>query len=212
MYEFNENDVWEFANSVPGEKKRKGNELVFRICPYCRGGGRRDAWSFSVNVKTGQFQCKRSSCNHSGNMITLAEDFNFRLNEEVMRRYNVNNYNGRFRKFKPMNIESKDEAVEYLKSRGISEAVTKSYKLTVQKDKPNVLVFPFYDPKNELKFVKYRKTDFDRERDKAKEWCEQNCMPILFGMDHCDLNDKRLIIQKDRLIRSRLSRLASRTQ
>ena len=47
------------------------------------------------------------------------------------------------------------------------------------------MVFPFYDENHVLRFVKYRKTDFDRERDKNKEWCEKDTMPILFGMDQC---------------------------
>lgn len=197
--EITEQDIYEFANSTPGGKRLKGNELVFDICPYCRGGAKRDPKTFSINIKTGQFQCKRSSCNHSGNMVTLAEDFNFRLSEDNMRRYNVNNYNGKFRKFREIRIESKDEAVEYMKSRGISAEVTKAYKLTVQNEHPNVLVFPFYDSKDNLRFIKYRKTDFDRAKDKAKEWCEANCMPILFGMDHCDTSNKTLIITEGQI-------------
>lgn len=197
--EITEQDIYEFANSTPGGKRLKGNELVFDICPYCRGGAKRDPKTFSINIKTGQFQCKRSSCNHSGNMVTLAEDFNFNLTEENMRRYNVRNYNGKFKKFREMHIESKDEAVEYMKTRGISAEVTKAYKLTVQNEHPTVLVFPFYLPSGELKFVKYRKTDFQKGKDKAKEWCEANCMPILFGMDHCDTNDKTLIITEGQI-------------
>ena len=30
-----------------------------------------------------------------------------------------------------------------------------------------------------------RKTDFDKSRDKNKEWCENYTMPILFGMKQC---------------------------
>ena len=46
-----------------------------------------------------------------------------------------------------------------------------------------MLVFPFKDPSGELKFIKYRNTDYNGEG--HKEWCEANCMPILFGMNHC---------------------------
>lgn len=30
-----------------------------------------------------------------------------------------------------------------------------------------------------------RKTDFDKTKDKNKEWCEADCKPILFGMKQC---------------------------
>ena len=80
-----------------------------------------------------------------------------------------------------------------MESRGISEEVAKEYEITVQTDKPNILVFPFYDEKGILQFVKYRKTDYDKEKDKNKEWCEANCKPILFGMKQCK-DFSRLVI------------------
>ena len=49
-----------------------------------------------------------------------------------------------------------------------------------------MLVFPFFDEANKMQFIKYRKTDFDKSKDKNKEWCERDCKPILFGMNHCD--------------------------
>ena len=44
-------------------------------------------------------------------------------------------------------------------------------------------MFPFKNEEGELKFIKYRNTDY--HGDGNKEWCETNCMPILFGMNHC---------------------------
>ena len=83
-------------------------------------------------------------------------------------------------------IETKPKAVEYLLSRGISEDVTRKYKITTQKNNDKVLVFPFYDEQNILQFVKYRKTDFVKGKDKSKEWCEKDTKPILFGMAQCE--------------------------
>ena len=48
----------------------------------------------------------------------------------------------------------------------------KEYQITVQTDQPNILVFPFLDASGRMTFVKYRKTDYDREKAKNKEWCE----------------------------------------
>lgn len=63
----------------------------------------------------------------------------------------------------------------------------------------NVLVFPFYDAAGKLQFVKYRKTDFDKERDKNKEWCEKECKPILFGMKQCTEATDRLVVTEGQL-------------
>ena len=184
-YEFKEQDAFDFARFVNIRAVTKGDNLRFDYCPYCHGGERRkDKDTFAISLKNGQFNCKRSSCGAQGNMITLAKDFDFSLGNEVDEYYQPKK---QYRKFKKQEkpIEPKPEAIQYLESRGISEEVAKEYEITVQTDKPNILVFPFYDEKGILQFVKYRKTDYDKEKDKNKEWCEANCKPILFGMKQC---------------------------
>ena len=184
IYEFKTEDAERFAREH-GPYNTRGNELIFVKCPYCHGGSKPDKGTFSLNRQTGLFQCKRSSCGAKGNMIELARDFNFDLGDDIRRYYNLQNFNGRFRKFKDAHriTESADEAVEYLKSRGISEKVCREYEITVRPDNKKVIVFPFKDAENELKFIKYRNTDYNGNGN--KEWCEKNCMPILFGMNHC---------------------------
>lgn len=198
IYEFKTEDAERFAREQRGIIKRKGDEIVFERCPYCQGGQKPDKYTFSLNSKTGVFQCKRSSCNAHGNMITLAQDFRFELTEDVKRYYNIRNYNGRFRSFKDAHrvTESKEPAVEYLKSRGISEEVCRKYEVTVKSGQENVLVFPFKDQNGELRFIKYRNTQYNGEG--HKEWCEANCMPILFGMNHCT-EGSRLVITEGQL-------------
>ncbi len=194
IYEFKAEDAERFARSH-GSFRHKGNEIVFERCPYCGGGSKPDKLTFSINMATGMFQCKRRSCDAHGNMITLARDFNFDLSEDVKRYYNIQNYNGRFKSFKDAHrvTESKDEAVEYLKSRGISEDVCRKYEITVRADNEKILVFPFKDPEGELKFIKYRNTDYNGEG--HKEWCEANCMPILFGMNHCSEGGRLVVTE-----------------
>ena len=198
IYEFKTEDAERFAREQRGIIKRKGDEIVFERCPYCQGGQKPDKYTFSLNSKTGVFQCKRSSCNAHGNMITLAQDFRFELTEDVKRYYNIRNYNGRFRSFKDAHrvTESKEPAVEYLKSRGISEEVCRKYEVTVKSGQENVLVFPFKDQNGELRFIKYRNTQYNGEG--HKEWCEANCMPILFGRNHC-IEGSRLVITEGQL-------------
>lgn len=184
-YEFKEQDAFNFAHHVHAETNVRNGELFFKVCPYCNPKPTRDnIKTFSINLKTGQFKCLRASCGVSGNMIVLSKDFDFSLGNEIDEYYQPKK---QYRKFKKIEkpIEPKPEAIQYLESRGISEAIAKEYEITVQTNKPNILVFPFYDEKGMLQFVKYRKTDYDKVKDKNKEWCEANCKPILFGMKQC---------------------------
>lgn len=193
IYEFKTEDAERFAREH-GPFKNRGSELVLERCPYCGGGSKPDKYTFSLNSHTGLYQCKRSSCGAQGNMIELARDFNFDLGEDVRRYYNLQNYNGRFKRFKDAHriTESKDAAVKYLKSRGISEEVCRKYEITVQPNNEKILVFPFKDESGELKFIKYRNTD---PGNGSKEWCEKNCMPILFGMNHCGEGGKLVVTE-----------------
>jgi KaiC/GvpD/RAD55 family RecA-like ATPase len=117
-------------------------------------------------------------------MVTLSKDFDFSLGYETDEYYRPKKT---YRKLKTPDkpITPKSPAVAYLESRGISKEVAERYEITTQTDHDNVLVFPFYDEDGKLQFVKYRKTDFDKTKDKNKEWCEANCKPILFGMKQC---------------------------
>ena len=181
QYEFKEQDAWDFARHIGVQPKPRGDELHFLLCPYCRGGKSHDKYTFSINLKTGQFKCMRDSCGIAGNMVTLAKDFNFDLGGEFGEYLRPKK---KYRKLKTPEkpIEPKPNAIAYMNSRGISEEICKKYELTVQTEHDNILVFPFYDQAGHLQFGKYRQTDFDKERDKNKEWCEPNCRPILFGI------------------------------
>lgn len=188
-YELKQGDVFDFARSISTDTRQKGDELEFKLCPYCNGGSHRDDWTFSVNLRSGAFKCLRASCGKQGHFVQLCRDFNYTLDFEPVKIY---------RKLPQVPIKIRDEAVEYMKSRGISEAITRKYEITVQTNNPKILVFPFKDEKGKLVFVKYRKTDFDKTRDRNKEWSMKNTQPILFGMNHC-VNFDRLIITEGQI-------------
>ena len=188
MYDFKSKDVFDFASFIGAETKRKGNELFFKYCPQCHGGGD-DKDTFSVNLQTGAFKCFRASCDYHGHFVELSRDFGYKLDDEQERKY---------RRLPQPKIESKPKAIEYLESRGISAEVARRYKITTQTHNENVLVFPFYDDQNVLQFVKYRKTNFDKRFDKNKEWCEAETMPILFGMAQCE-DFTRLVITEGQI-------------
>ena len=185
-YLFNKADVFDFAKSMGYETREKGDELEFKYCPYCNGGDHKDKYTFSVNLISGAFKCLRSSCDHDGHFVELCRDFDYRLEFEPQKIY---------RQLPQKKAESTNGAIEYLKSRGISEAITRKYQITTQKNNPKVLVFPFYDETGKLVSVKYRKTDFKKGVDKNKEWFERDTQPILFGMNHCKGFDRLIITE-----------------
>lgn len=197
-YQPSKEDILRFASFTGIRHKVKRDEVTFEYCPYCKSNSK-DKETFSINLNTGKFHCFRASCGVSGNMITLSKDFNFQLSEDVDRYINRNYFDDRFRKFKSEHFESKDPAIRYMKSRGISENTCKKYEITIKKDDDNVLVFPFKDQDGEMKFIKYRNMTFKKGDPGSKEWCEKDCMPILFGMAQCNLNNKTLIITEGQI-------------
>lgn len=198
-YEFKREDAERFASSVGIKTTQIGDELVFRYCPYCRQKSTgRDKNKFSINLKTGQFNCFRSSCGAHGNMITLAKDFDFKLSKDFEAYYRPKKQYRTFKKpEKP--LEPKPTTLSYLETRGISKETAERYQVTTAKDRDNVLMFPFYDDKENLISIKYRKTDYNKEKDSAKEWFEKDCKPILFGMMQCNPDNKTLIITEGQL-------------
>lgn len=197
-YQPSKEDILRFASFTGIRHKVKRDEVTFEYCPYCKSNSK-DKETFSINLNTGKFHCFRASCGVSGNMITLSKDFNFQLSEDVDRYINRNYFDDRFRRFKSEHFESKDPAIRYMKSRGISETTCKKYEITTKADDDNVLVFPFKDQDSEMRFIKYRNMTFKKGDPGSKEWCEVNCMPILFGMAQCNTKNKTLIITEGQI-------------
>lgn len=187
-YELKQSDILDLSHTLDGRTFQKGDELFYQYCPYCHGGKRRDKNTFSINLKTGTFHCFRSSCGKSGHFVELARDFHYQLDFEDWSKK-------KFRRLPQREIQIRDPAVEWMKSRGISEAVTKRYHITTQKNDSTVLVFPFYNENHVLEFIKYRNTDPKRIEKYGKEFCEKDTKPILFGMDQCSGFDRLIITE-----------------
>jgi len=189
-YNFKREDAIDFARAGRYETREKGDELEFEFCPYCRGGDHRDKWTFSINLVSGAFKCLRASCEEKGHFVQLCRDFDYQLEFDQDKAY------------KPLpqpkqKIIPTEAAARYLESRGISKAITDRYEVTTGSN-PNILKFLFYDDTGQLVFIKYRKTDYQKGRDKNKEWCEKDTMPILFGMKQCT-NYNRLVITEGQI-------------
>ena len=189
LYEFKPEDLEKFKAAINlsfRDVRVKGDELQLRECPYCHS--QRDKWTFAINSKTGTFNCMRASCSVKGNMVTLAKDFGFSLGRDTDEYEHTGSTWRRFKTFKEpkKEIESKDSAIEFMKSRGISEEITRQYEITTKPDQDNVIVFPFKDEEGTLTFIKYRNAAFKNGVTQgSKEWCEADTKPILFGMNHC---------------------------
>lgn len=206
LYEFKEADAYAFARHVGIQARQRGHNLHFHTCPYCRSTKDKD--TFAIDLETGQFKCLRASCGVSGNMIQLSRDFDFSLG------YTVDEYYRPKKKYKRLPtpkepIVPKDKAIAYLESRGISAEIAKRYEITVHARHENTLVFPFFDEKGILQTIKYRDTEHfpgkkftdkdGKERKSPKEWIEEDCRPILFGMKQCNDKFDRLVATEGQL-------------
>ena len=205
IYQFQEEDARRFVQKIGAEARRKGDELQLKECPFCHGGGgrKKDRYTFSINLKSGACNCMRASCGYTGNMITLARDFDFSLGRDTDSYFKLSAYSEKvyadFSKFRDKHAVPTDPALAYLKGRGISEAVAKKYELSTKKNDDGILVFPFRDENGNIQFVKFRNMDFQKGiTHGSKEWCMKSCKPILFGMYQCESRG-RLIITEGQL-------------
>ena len=187
--------IKDFAREQSIKTKNKGDEIVFEYCPYCNGGIHRDKDKFYINVNTGQFDCKRASCGKTGNLYTLADDFNFELPEEFKSNNDYippqKNYALPSQKLEP----TRQSVYEYFEKRKISKETVDRYKITTKTGADNIICFSFFDDKGEIVSKKYRKMDFDKTRDKSKEWFEKDCKPILYGIGQCSNSDTLIITE-----------------
>lgn len=203
-YQFKPEDAQRFIHSLGARTKSRGDETVFKYCPYCSGGVNNDKDTFSINMKTGQFECKRASCGARGNMITLARDFRdqgFTLSKDVDIYYNIAGTRKQFKRYRDAHkaVPVSDPAVRYLKSRGIPEDITRKYEITTKAGQDNILIFPFRDETGEIVFVKYRNTQYKPGDKGNKEWTDAgNYKKVLFGMAQCE-DFKTLVITEGQI-------------
>ena len=191
-YEYKVSDVYDFMAAHGFEYRTKGDEIEVKRCPYCNGGSS-DKYTFSINSKTGAFNCLRASCGKKGHFVELCRDFGYELDFGERKVYRT------LTQTKPEDRVIRDSAVEYMAGRGISKEICRKYYITAQSSNPDVIVFPFYDENNVLQFVKYRNSKFVKGVDKNKEWCEKDCMPILFGMYQCNSENKTAVITEGQI-------------
>lgn len=172
-------NVNDFARRYLQPYKMKGDEIIPRVCPFCKGGAHRDKESFALNTIKQTYNCKRGGCAVQGHFTQLCKEFG-----ETADRENT------FEVYKPRKVYKRPETIisdiipqaeEYLKLRKISKSTMD--KMRVGSNNGNI-VFPYYE-NGELVFVKFRPAK-KVEKGKMKAWREEGTKPILWNMDNCD--------------------------
>lgn len=178
---------------------------MFRNCPICGSSGA-DKYTSSINVDKGLFNCKRGSCPSPDlNFFQLCREVGY----QIPRLGQIKYY--KFKQIPEKERDCRQEAVDYLKTRGIPEDVTRRYYITIKRDDPEQLVIPFYDENNVCQSYKFRHTQpkpegADNSWSKEKFFRPDNMQEdeqtkkILFGMYQCrPEEDDRLIITEGQL-------------
>lgn len=202
-YVFKPDDAKEFARQMGIQTRSTGNELTFKYCPYCKGqshkDSKRDPWTFAISLKTGAFNCKRSGCMQTGNMLRLSQDFDFHLSDEFSR-YHQRKAQYRVLPQPKKKVETDEKAVTWLATRGISKQTADDYSVTIHAKNPDVIVFPVFDENGTLVNIKYRNTKFVKgETAGSKEWFEKNCKPYIYGCQVYDESSDTFVITEGQM-------------
>ena len=178
--------------SYLGRTKQNGDEVVALYCPFCHGGQHRDKYSFAINKETGAYNCKRGSCNETGNVYSLAKHFGVEVERDR------SDYFREYRKpkkiYKKPNVKPNDlteQVIKYFESRCVSKETLIKNKITT--DKHGNIVFNYYLD-GQIEFIKYKIPKKPKDKE-IKSWREPDARPILYGMDDCDPKYPLIIIE-----------------
>ena len=184
----------EFADRHLGEYKIKGNEIIPRLCPFCKGGDHHDRETFALNVESHTYNCLRGSCGRHGHFSQLCKEFG----EEAERAEPyAKPVRRRYKKPELKAEELSAEAVKYIELRKLTKETAVRFGLKT--DSRGNIVFPYYRTPQDYvdgkaTFVKYRKPK-KVTKGEPKMWREKNTEPILFGMHLCNKSPRLHIFE-----------------
>ena len=171
-------------------KIQGSEEIVPELCPFCGGGSHGDRETFALSIDKGVYVCKRGSCGVTGVFSQLAEHFGDGTAVDFgHRRGGINQE----KTYSLPNVELKpatEEIYKYFESRKIPRDVVDAFK--VGSDEHGNIVFPFYDEKNVLTYVKYRKPRKPQPGE-PKEWAAPNTKSILFNLQNISFKQPVII-------------------
>ena len=185
--------VLSLAEKHLGNFRIKNGQVKVDYCPFCKGGQNGDYDTFAIGLHNGAWNCLRGKCTKKkGSFKELADFFGEDASGVRSLGKMMTPTQKTFVKPNPDDLhEITDDIVTYFAGRRISEQTLKDFKIASDKD--GNIVFPFYDDKDVLTYVKYRKPKKHRKEDGPKEWQMPNTQPILFGMNMVSFN-KPLVI------------------
>lgn len=169
----------ELADKYLHPYKRRGDEIIPRLCPFCKGGSTgRDYWTFALNMSKGTYNCKRGTCGVAGTLRDLHRHFGEPYDAGFeWRRPKTRNFKKPTTRIDP----TTSRVVAYFNSRGISQETL--MRRNVGESGGNV-VFPYYE-NGELVLVKFRKPEPYNGKG-PKSWREAGGKDVFWGMDDCD--------------------------
>ena len=178
----------DFAREFMGEHKIKGDEIIPRLCPICKGGQKQDKYTFALNMSNKTYNCMRGSCGVQGHFSQLCRDFGVQMVQDTDYIPSKKTYTKPKQQPKP----AMGQVAEYLQLRKISTETMNAYKIGAD-DNGNIL-FPYYNDKLEHVFNKFRPARKIKQ-DERKAWREIGTMPVLYGMWKCDFEMPLLICE-----------------
>lgn len=182
-----EYEIRELIQKLGIETKDKGDEVQLHHCPYCEAGGTKESFShFSINAKTGLYNCLRGSCSVRGNIYRLLSDFG---KFDFMKARGGRQYSRP--KERPELTADVDRFYSWYQSeRGISPDILKKYGVGYEKSggKRFAIVYQYRNAEGELINRKYRLDD------KSKMWCEKDCELGYYGIQHVSKDGQALFV------------------
>jgi len=180
------NKIIPYLGEISSEK---GEEIIAKYCPFCKGGQHHDKNTFAINRTTGAYNCKRGKCNESGSIYQLAEFLRVDIEEDRATYFRESKQKKTYKKIENRHETLSKSTIAYFKLRMISEETLRKARVTT--DNRGNIVFNYYHDGN-LEFVKY-KLPRQAQKGEAKSWREADTKPILYGMDEC-IPGKPLVI------------------
>lgn len=180
-------NVWDFARQHLYPYKVRGNEIIAKYCPFCKGGAHHDKESFALNADKQTYNCHRGSCGAQGHFTQLCKEFG----EVADKMDNYEMYRPKREYKKPVTVtkDTTNEAEEYCKLRKISKETMNVYGVSCD-DKGNI-VFPYFE--NGIHVMNKFRPAKKVLKGEMKAWREEGGKPVLWGMDICE-PEKPLII------------------
>lgn len=176
----------EFARAYFGEYTIKGEEIIPKLCPFCRGGQHGDKETFALNMEKHTYNCMRGSCGAHGHFAALCQEKGVPYAREAD---TVGTPTVRRVYRKPLWRAPKLQGPEaaYVTRRKISLETAAAYGVGGRKGE---IVFPYFEDKQAFQaqkpvFLKYRPArKLHKGEHKARR--EKDTKPVLFGMHLCD--------------------------